>query len=149
MSVQIKSKLITFLLYFYLQFADALKNLNQIKSFMNNERVYKMTFAKVYPLYVAKAERKGRTQSEVNKIICWLTGYTESSLMEQIEKQCTLEEFFTQAPGINPKASLIKGLICGYRVEEIEDQLMQNIRRLDKLIDELAKGKAMEKILRA
>jgi hypothetical protein len=116
---------------------------------MNNERVYKMTFAKVYPLYVAKAERKGRTQSEVNKIICWLTGYTESSLMEQIEKQCTLEEFFTQAPGINPNASLIKGLICGYRVEEIEDQLMQNIRRLDKLIDELAKGKAMEKILRA
>ena len=107
-----------------------------------------MTFAKVYPLYVQKAERKGRTKEEVDRIICWLTGYEESGLQEQVEQENDLETFFAQAPGIHPKASLIKGVVCGVRVEEIDDPLMQKIRYLDKLIDELAKGKAIEKILR-
>ncbi len=115
---------------------------------MKNTRIYKMPFASVYPLYIEKAEKKGRTKEEVDEIIYWLTGYDEQSFKEQLEKGVDLETFFHQAPQINPNASLIKGVICGYRVEEIEDELMQKIRYLDKLIDELAKGKAMEKILR-
>ena len=116
---------------------------------MVNERVYKMPFSKVYPLLVQKAERKGRTKSEVDTIICWLTGYDESDLQSQIEKNVDYETFFNEAPQINPNADKIRGVICGYRVEEIEDPLMQKIRWLDKLVDELAKGKPMEKILRS
>lgn len=115
---------------------------------MNNAKVFAMTFASVYPLYVAKAEKKGRTKAEVDTIICWLTGYTEKSLQKQIDKKVSFETFFAEAPQLNPNVSKITGVICGYRVEEIEDPLMQKIRYLDKLIDELAKGKAMEKILR-
>jgi hypothetical protein len=115
---------------------------------MENTRVFRMSFASVYPLYVQKAERKGRTREDVDAIICWLTGYDHKSLQQQIGKNVDFETFFAQAPEINPNASKITGLICGYRVEEITDQLMQKIRYLDKLIDELAKGKAMEKILR-
>jgi hypothetical protein len=114
----------------------------------DNSRVYKMTFASVYPLYVAKAENKGRTKAEVDQIMRWLTGYTQKNLEQQIEKKVNFEIFFAQAPELNPNASKITGVICGYRVEEIEDKLMQKVRYLDKLIDELAKGKAMEKILR-
>jgi hypothetical protein len=102
----------------------------------------------VYPLYVQKAERKGRTQEEVDRIICWLTGYDQQGLREQIERKNDFETFFAQAPAIHPNSSLIKGVVCGVRVEEIDDPLMQKIRYLDKLIDELAKGKAMDKILR-
>ena len=115
---------------------------------MKNERVYQMTFGAVYPLYVQKAERKGRTKDEVDAVICWLTGYDKAGLAEQIENEATLEAFFTNAPEIHPNTSLIKGVVCGVRVEEITDQLMQKIRWMDKLVDELAKGKAMEKILR-
>ncbi len=115
---------------------------------MDKERVYKITFASVYPFYIAKAEKKGRTKEEVDAIICWLTGYDLQALQQQIDGQCSFEAFFTQAPQIHPNASLITGVICGYRVEEIEDTLMRQIRYLDKLIDELAKGKGMEKILR-
>ncbi|MBO9634682.1 MAG: DUF2200 domain-containing protein [Chitinophagaceae bacterium] len=115
---------------------------------MDNTRVFKMSFAGVYPLYVQKAEKKGRTKEEVDQIICWLTGYDEKGLAQQIEKKTDLRTFFEQAPALNPNASKITGVICGYRVEEIEDKLMQKIRYMDKLIDELAKGKAMEKILR-
>lgn len=115
---------------------------------MDNSRVFKMTFASVYPHYVQKAEKKGRTKAEVDTIICWLTGYDQKTLQQQIDKRSDFETFFAQAPRINPNASKITGVICGYRVEEIEDKLMQKIRYLDKLIDELAKGKAMEKILR-
>jgi len=107
-----------------------------------------MSFSKVYPLYVAKAEKKGRTKSEVDEIICWLTGYSQDELEVQLEKQADFETFFREAPQLNPSRSLIKGVVCGVRVENIEDPMMQNIRYLDKLIDELAKGKAMEKILR-
>jgi len=107
-----------------------------------------MPFAKVYPMYIQKAERKGRTKSEVDAIIFWLTGYDEQTLLQQIDKNIDIETFFDEAPCINPNVSQIKGLICGIRVEEIEDPLMQKIRYLDKLVDELAKGKAMEKILR-
>jgi hypothetical protein len=107
-----------------------------------------MSFAGVYPLYIQKAEKKGRTKDEVDEIIYWLTGYNAKSLQQQIEKKVDFETFFAQAPKLNPNASLITGVICGYRVEEIEDKLMQKIRYLDKLIDELAKGKKMEKILR-
>lgn len=107
-----------------------------------------MAFAKVYPLYVKKAENKNRTKEEVDKIICWLTGYNQSELQQQIERGNDLKTFFAQAPEINPNSSLIKGVVCGVRVEEIEDPLMQKIRYLDKLIDELAKGKDLEKILR-
>lgn len=107
-----------------------------------------MPFAKVYPLYVQKAERKNRTKEEVDRAICWLTGYTPAGLQQQIERECDIEEFFDEAPEIHTNASLIKGAVCGVRVEEIEDPLMQKVRYLDKLIDELAKGKAMEKILR-
>ena len=107
-----------------------------------------MAFARVYPLYIAKAERKGRTKAEVDEIICWLTGYDKKGLKEQVEKKTDFETFFKKAPKINPNAKLITGVICGYRVEEIEDKLMRKIRYMDKLIDELAKGRAMEKILR-
>jgi hypothetical protein len=116
---------------------------------MAAHRIFAMSFAKVYPLYVQKAERKGRTQDEVDQIICWLTGYTPAGLKKQIEKETDFETFFAKAPRMHPNAALIKGVVCGIRVEEIEDPLMQKIRWLDKLIDELAKGKPMEKILRA
>ena len=115
---------------------------------MDNTRVFKMTFASVYPHYVKKAEKKGRTKEEVDTIICWLTGYNQQALQQQIDKKNDFETFFAQAPQINPNVSKITGVICGYRVEEIEDKLMQKIRYLDKLVDELAKGRPMEKILR-
>jgi len=115
---------------------------------MDNTRVFKMSFASVYPHYVQKAEKKGRTKEEVDAIICWLTGYNKQALQQQIDRKIDFETFFAQAPQINPNVSKITGVICGYRVEEIEDKLMQKIRYLDKLIDELAKGKKMEKILR-
>ena len=115
---------------------------------MDNSRVFRMSFASVYPHYVQKAEKKGHTKEEVDTIICWLTGYNQKSLQHQIDKKTDFETFFAQAPQINPNVSKITGVICGYRVEEIEDKLMQKIRYLDKLIDELAKGKKMEKILR-
>ena len=115
---------------------------------MPKDRVFAIKFAKVYPLYVQKAERKNSTREEVDRIICWLTGYNQEGLQRQIELGNDLETFFAQAPALHPKSSLIKGVVCGIRVEEIENPLMQKIRYLDKLIDELAKGKAMEKILR-
>jgi len=115
---------------------------------MDNLRVFKITFAGVYPHYIQKAEKKGRTKEEVDTIICWLTGYNKKTLQQQLSKKADLETFFAQAPQINPNVSKITGVICGYRVEEIEDKLMQKIRYMDKLIDELAKGKAMDKILR-
>lgn len=114
----------------------------------NIARIYNMTFASVYPLYLKKVERKGRTQAEVDEIIAWLTGYDKKALQAQIDTQTTFEAFFNQAPQLNPNVSLITGVICGYRVEEIEDPIVQKVRYLDKLIDELAKGKAMHKILR-
>jgi len=114
----------------------------------DNTRVYRMSFAGVYPMYVKKAERKGRTKAEVDAIIYWLTGYDEQTLRQQIDKKSDFETFFAQAPRLNPNASKITGVICGYRVEEIEDPLMRKVRYLDKLVDELAKGRAMEKILR-
>ncbi len=115
---------------------------------MQNTKIFKMSFSSIYPLYIQKAEKKGRTKHEVDEIIFWLTGYDDYSLEQQIDNEVDMETFFKQAPQINPNVSLIKGVICGYRVEEIEDELMQKIRYLDKLVDELAKGKAMEKILR-
>src|SRR5687767_9361356 len=115
---------------------------------MDNARVFKMSFASVYPHYIKKAEKKGRTKAEVDAIICWLTGYDQKGLQHQIDNKNDFETFFGQAPQINQNASKITGVICGYRVEEMEDKLMQKIRYLDKLIDELAKGKTMEKILR-
>lgn len=115
---------------------------------MDNQRVYKMSFASVYPHYVEKARKKGRTQAELDTVIRWLTGYTAKGLQQQIDKKTDFETFFAKAPKLNPNASKITGVICGYRVEEIEDKLMQKVRYLDKLVDELAKGKAMEKILR-
>lgn len=115
---------------------------------MDNTRIFKMPFASVYPLYVQKAEKKGRTKDDVDTVICWLTGYGRELLQQQIDRNVDFETFFAEAPQINPNASKITGVICGYRVEEIEDKLMQQIRYLDKLVDELAKGKAMEKILR-
>jgi hypothetical protein len=115
---------------------------------MPKHRIFSIPFAKVYPLYVQKAERKNRTQAEVDRIICWLTGYSQAGLKKQIEAQSDLETFFAKAPAIHPNSALIKGVVCGVRVEAIADPLMQKIRYLDKLIDELAKGKAMEKILR-
>jgi hypothetical protein len=111
-------------------------------------QVFAMPFAKVYPLYVQKAERKQRTKAEVDRVICWLTGYDQQGLRRQIEKENDLETFFAEAPALHPNSALIKGVVCGIRVEEVEDPLMQKIRWLDKLIDELAKGKALEKILR-
>ena len=115
---------------------------------MKNTKIFGMPFASVYPLYIKKVEKKGRTKEEVDEIIFWLTGYDEAALQQQLENKVDFETFFAQAPQLNPKVSLITGVICGYRVEEIEDKLMQKIRYLDKLVDELAKGKAMEKILR-
>jgi hypothetical protein len=115
---------------------------------MPKNHLFEMKFAKVYPLYVQKAERKNRTKEEVDQIICWLTGYDQAGLQQQIEQEHDFETFFAQSPGIHPNSALIKGVVCGVRVEEIEDPLMQKIRYLDKLIDELAKGKTMEKILR-
>lgn len=107
-----------------------------------------MPFAKVYPMYIQKAEKKGRTKAEVDEIICWLTGYNKKELQQQVDNRTDFETFFGEAPQLNPNVSKITGVICGYRVEEIDDKLMQKIRYLDKLIDELAKGKTMEKILR-
>jgi hypothetical protein len=115
---------------------------------MDNTKAFRMAFASVYPHYIAKAERKCRTREEVHAIIHWLTGYDEQALQRQIDKKVDFETFFAQAPRINPNVSKIKGVICGYRVEDIEDKLMQQIRYLDKLVDELAKGKAIDKILR-
>ncbi|MGB7069103.1 MAG: DUF2200 domain-containing protein [Pyrinomonadaceae bacterium] len=115
---------------------------------MANDRVFAMSFASVYPHYVAKAEKKGRTKEEVDECIRWLTGYTKPGLAKQIEKWTSLRDFYEKAPKLNPNASQIKGVVCGIRVEDIEDPLMQKLRYLDKLIDELAKGKKMEKILR-
>jgi len=115
---------------------------------MPKHRIFATPFASVYPLYVQKAERKNRTKEEIDQIICWLTGYSQAGLQRQIEQENDFETFFAQAPAMHPNSSLIKGIVCGVRVEEIEDPLMQKIRYLDKLIDELAKGKAMDKILR-
>lgn len=115
---------------------------------MSQHRIFSMPFAKVYPLYIQKAERKNRSKEEVDQIICWLTGYTKTGLQKQIKQETDIETFFAQAPAMHPNVSLIKGVVCGIRVEDIEDPLMQKIRYLDKLIDELAKGEAMEKILR-
>ena len=115
---------------------------------MEKHRIFTMSVARVYPLYVTKAERKGRTKEEVDEIIRWLTGYSQEELETELEKQTDFETFFAEAPHMNPSRNLIKGVVCGIRVEEIEDPTMQQIRYLDKLIDELAKGKAMEKILR-
>jgi hypothetical protein len=115
---------------------------------MQKLKIFTMEFAKVYPMYVQKAERKNRTKAEVDQIICWLTGYDQSELQQQIDQGVDFETFFAQAPALNPNTSLIKGVVCGIRVEEIEDPLMQKIRYLDKLVDELARGKKMEKILR-
>lgn len=115
---------------------------------MTKHRIYSMSVASVYPHYLAKAEKKGRTKAEVDEIITWLTGYSQDTLDEQLKANTNFEDFFAQAPGLNPSRSLITGVICGVRVENIEDPLMQEVRYLDKLVDELAKGKAMEKILR-
>ncbi len=111
-------------------------------------RIYTMSFASVYPLYIAKVERKGRSKSEVDMIICWLTGYSQHALEAQLKKQSNFEIFFSEAPKLNPSRTLIKGVICGVRIEDIQEPLMREIRYLDKLVDELAKGKTMEKILR-
>ena len=115
---------------------------------MIKPRIYTMSFARVYPEYVAKAEKKGRTKAEVDEIICWLTGYRQEELQAKLEKQTDIETFLAEAPQLNPSRALIKGVVCGVRVEDIEEPTMREIRYLDKLIDELAKGKAMEKILR-
>jgi len=115
---------------------------------MDNQRIYKMSFARVYPLYIAKAERKGRTKTEVDEIILWLTGYNSKELKVILENQIDFETFFSQAPELNSARALIKGVICGVRIEDIQEPTMREIRYLDKLIDELAKGKLMEKILR-
>lgn len=111
--------------------------------------IFTTPFAKVYPLYVQKAERKGRTKDEVDRIICWLTGYDAKGLQRQVEAEVDFQAFFDQAPALHPNVALIKGVVCGVRVEEVEDPLMRKIRTLDKLVDELAKGRAMDKILRA
>lgn len=115
---------------------------------MSKHRIYSMSFASVYPHYITKAKKKGRTKSEVDEIIRWLTTYSQEELEEQLEKQIDFETFFAEAPQLNPSRNLIKGVICGIRVEDMEEPIMQEIRYLDKLIDELAKGKTMEKILR-
>lgn len=115
---------------------------------MQKERIYKLLFSSVYPLYIKKAEAKGRTKEEVDTVIFWLTGYDKKTLQKQIDQKNDFQTFFAQAPKMNPNASKITGVICGYRVEEIEDEVIQKIRYLDKLVDELAKGKKMEKILR-
>ena len=115
---------------------------------MDNSRIYRMSFASVYPHYIRKAEKKGRTKAEVDDVIFWLTGYNKQTLQKHIDDKTDFETFFAQAPQLNPNVSKITGVICGYRVEEIEDKLMQKIRYLDKLVDELAKGKTLDKILR-
>ncbi|MBY3153129.1 DUF2200 domain-containing protein [Rhizobium laguerreae] len=115
---------------------------------MTKHRIYSISVASVYPHYVAKAEKKGRTKTEVDEIICWLTGHSQQSLDDQLAEKTNFEDFFAQAPQMNPSRSLITGVICGVRVEDIQETTMREIRYLDKLIDELAKGKAMEKILR-
>jgi len=115
---------------------------------MNQDKIFRMPFAKVYPLYVQKAERKGRTRTEVDEVIRWMTGYDAAQLQAQIDRQADFEQFFAQAPAPHPNCGLIKGVVCGVLVEAIEHPLMRKIRCLDKLVDELAKGKAMEKILR-
>lgn len=115
---------------------------------MTKHRIYTMSLASVYPYYIAKAEKKGRVKAEVDEIICWLTGYNQGELEAQLEKKTDFETFFTEAPKLNPSRRLIKGVICGVRVEDIKEPTMQEIRYLDKLVDELARGKAMEKILR-
>lgn len=115
---------------------------------MPQHRIYRMKFSSVYPMYVQKVERKNRTKEEVDQVICWLTGYSRAELQHQIELENDFETFFAKAPALNPNASLIKGVVCGVRVEEIEDPLMRKVRYLDKLVDELAKGKALDKILR-
>lgn len=116
---------------------------------MPGHRIFTTPFASVYPAYVAKAERKGRTKEEVDRVICWLTGYDAAGLLRQIEQRTDIETFFAGAPAMHPNRALITGVVCGVRVEEVEDPLMKKIRQLDKLVDELARGKAMEKILRA
>ena len=115
---------------------------------MPRHRIFSIKFSSVYPSYVRKAERKGRTKKDVDRIICWLTGYSEAGLQQQLRQESDLETFFARAPALHPNSSLIKGVVCGVRVEDVQDPLMQKIRYLDKLIDELAKGKSMEKILR-
>ncbi|WDF65693.1 DUF2200 domain-containing protein [Flavobacterium sp. KACC 22763] len=115
---------------------------------MKTERIYKILFSSVYPLYIQKVEKKGRTKEELDIVIKWLTGYSDDQIKEQIEKKVDFQTFFAEAPKLNPNASKITGVICGYRVEEIEDPLIQKMRYLDKLIDEIAKGRKMEKILR-
>ena len=115
---------------------------------MKKHRIYSISVASVYPHYIAKAEKKGRTKAEVDEIICWLTGHSQETLDEELAKKTTFEDFFGHAPKLNPSRSMIKGVICGYRVEEIQEPLMRELRYLDKLIDELAKGRQMEKILR-
>lgn len=115
---------------------------------MATHRIFTMPFAAVYPAYLKKAERKGRNKEEVDRVICWLTGYEPEGLLQQIAQKSTFEDFFAQAPAMHPNSSLIKGVVCGVRVEEVEDPLMRKIRQLDKLVDELAKGKAMAKVLR-
>jgi len=115
---------------------------------MPRQHIYEIKFSKVYPLYIQKAERKNRTKEEVDQLICWLTGYNQAGLQKQIKQESDFKTFFAEAPAFHPNSSLIKGVVCGIRVEEIEDPLTQKIRYLDKLIDELAKGKAIEKILR-
>lgn len=120
----------------------------QNKTLMDNSRVYKMKFASVYPHYITKAEKKGRTKQEVNTLIFWLTGYDETLLNDVLTNQTDIENFFNDAPNFNPNANKITGVICGYRVEEIEDPIMQKVRYLDKIIDELAKGKSLDKIMR-
>lgn len=116
---------------------------------MDNHRIFKSSFAGVYPHYINKAEKKGRTKEEVDEVICWLTGYTRQQLQQQIDNKTDFEHFFAEAPQLNPNASKITGIICGVRIEEIDNKLMQQIRYMDKLVDELAKGKKMEKILRS
>jgi len=115
---------------------------------MPEDRIFSMAFSKVYPLYIQKVERKGRTKSEVDRVICWLTGYKEAELQQQILRATDFKTFFAEAPLFHPNSSLIKGVVCGVRVEQVEDPLMRKIRHLDKLIDELAKGKSLEKVLR-
>ncbi len=124
-------------------------NKMKVGTFMAKHKIYTMSFSSVYPHYITKAERKGRTKSEVDEIIRWLTGYSQETFEEQLANETDFETFFAEAPKLNPSRNLIKGVICGVRVEEIEEPTMQEIRYLDKLIDELAKGKAMEKILRS
>ena len=116
---------------------------------MKRHRIFTTSVASVYPHYVRKAETKGRTRAEVDQVICWLTGYTPAALAEQLERRTDFERFFDEAPALHPNAVRITGVVCGVRIEEIEDPLMRNIRYLDKLVDELAKGRPMEKILRA